>query len=248
MRRAAYSVQGVHRTLHADPARCTLLLMPLIVLEGPEGAGKTTQVERLARGLAASGKPVIALREPGATPLGEVLRSAVLHADLEITPAAESLVFMAARAQLVAYEIKPALEAGKVVILDRFFLSTYAYQVAGRGLDEGRVVDANMLATTASTSVGISKQLIPDLTLLLSLPAEEGLSRAKQRSAHDRIERADAGFHQRVARGFAEFATAAWQKKHPEAGPIVVIDASGSVNDVEQRVFAAVRAKMPKLT
>lgn len=212
--------------------------MPLIVLEGAEGAGKTTQVARLAKRIAGAGHQVVSFREPGGTKLGEILRTAVLHTDIDITPAAESLLFMASRAQLTAQEIAPALRRGATVLLDRFFLSSYAYQVAGRQLAEDLVVDANRLATGG---------LVPDLTLLLSLPVAQGLARAKTRSGHDRIERADAGFHERVARGFAEFATPAWQKKHPEAGPIAVVDASGSVDDVERRVTAAVGAKLPKL-
>jgi dTMP kinase len=207
--------------------------VPLIVLEGAEGVGKTTQVAKLAERL--TGK-VLSLREPGGTPLGEVLRNAVLHSDLEIAPAAESLIFMAARAQLVASEINPALSKGATVLLDRFFLSTYAYQVAGRGVSATDVVAANHLATGG---------LRPDLTLLLTLPTDIGLARAKSRSGHDRIERADAAFHGRVAGAFAEFATAVWQKSHPEAGPVVAIDASGSESEVHARVVAAVRAALP---
>ncbi|HEX7937925.1 MAG TPA: dTMP kinase, partial [Gemmatimonadaceae bacterium] len=168
--------------------------------------------------------------------LGEVLRNAVLHSDLEIAPNAESLVFMAARAQLVSSQINPALTKGAIVLLDRFFLSTYAYQVAGRGLPAADVVAANYLATGG---------LRPDLTLLMTLSTEIGLARAKSRSGHDRIERADAAFHGRVASAFAEFATTAWQSSHPEAGPIVAIDASGPEDQVHARVLAAVRAALP---
>jgi dTMP kinase len=207
--------------------------VPLIVLEGPEGVGKTTQVARLATWLSKAGTRVVALREPGGTPLGEVLRNAVLHSDMEIAPTAESLVFMAARAQLVASEIKPALAKGATVLLDRFFLSTYAYQVAGRGLGAADVVAANYLATSG---------LRPDLTILLVLPTDVGLARAKSRSGHDRIERADAAFHARVSNAFAEFATPSWQKAHPEAGPIVAIDAAGSEEQVHARIVAAVRS------
>mgnify|MGYP001567576700 CR=1 FL=1 len=157
---------------------------------------------------------------------------------MEIAPAAESLVFMAARAQLVSYEIRPALESGTTVLLDRFFLSTYAYQVAGRGLKADDVVAANYLATSG---------LRPDLTLLLVLPTDVGLARAKSRSGHDRIERADAAFHARVATAFAEFATPAWQQSHPEAGPIVAIDAAETEDAVHARVVAAVRAALPTL-
>lgn len=212
--------------------------MPLIVLEGPEGVGKSTQAARLADLLVSAGNRVASFREPGGTPLGEVLRNAVLHSDMEIAPAAESLIFMAARAQLVGSAIEPALAGGATVLLDRFFLSTYAYQVAGRGLSASDVVAANHLATGG---------LRPDLTMLLKLPTDVGLARAKSRSAHDRIERADAAFHGRVAAAFAEFATPAWQKAHPEAGPIVAIDARGGADEVHARVVAAVRAALPSL-
>ena len=212
--------------------------MPLIVLEGPEGVGKTTQVAKLSERLRAEGHRIVTLREPGGTPLGEVLRNAVLHSDLDIAPTAESLVFMAARAQLVASQIKPALAKGETVLLDRFFLSTYAYQVAGRGLSARDVVAANYLATAG---------LRPDLTMLLVLTSELGLARAKRRSGHDRIERADAAFHARVASAFGEFATQAWQASHPEAGPVVAIDALGSEDQVHARVVAAVRSAVPGL-
>ena len=117
--------------------------MPLIVLEGSEGTGKTTQVALLAKRLSANGRTALSFREPGGTKLGEILRTAVLHTDIAITPAAESLLFMASRAQLTAQEIRPALQRGATVLLDRFFLSSYAYQVSGRELPEDLVVDAN---------------------------------------------------------------------------------------------------------
>jgi len=209
--------------------------MPLIVLEGPEGAGKTTQLARLAERLTAEGKKVVSLREPGGTLLGDSIRAVLLDPAQHIDAAAEALLFMASRAQLVEWEIKPALASGAVVLLDRFFLSTYAYQVRGRGLDEKGVIAANKLATA-----GVK----PDLTILLSLPVEEGLARAQKRGAKDRIEQAESAFHQRVGGAFKEFAGAAWQKKHPEAGPIATVDATGSVDDVHARVIAAVKTAL----
>jgi dTMP kinase len=203
--------------------------MPLLVIEGPEGAGKTTQVRMVAEWLGASGKTVIAVREPGGTPLGDEIRKILLdHPASDIVPRAESLLFMASRAQLIEREVKPALEKGAIVLLDRFFLSTYAYQAVGRGLPHEDVVAANRLATAT---------VRPDLTVLLTLPPQEGLARVTKRGAHDRIEQADAGFHQRVGDAFAQFATREWQLAHPEAGPIVSVDARGSV----EQVFALVR-------
>jgi dTMP kinase len=212
--------------------------MPLIVLEGPEGAGKSTQIKLLAEALAKAGKKVVSLREPGGTPLGEEVRKVLLHdAALDIVPRAESLLFMAARAQIVEKEVMPALQAGTTVLLDRFFLSTYAYQMAGRGLPHDQVVAANRLATTG---------LRPDLTILLTMPASEGLARAQKRGARDRMEQADPSFHERVVKAFAEFGTAEWQTANPEAGPIVSVDALGSEREVHERVMRAVSALRPE--
>ena len=204
--------------------------MPLIVFEGPEGAGKTTQLRMLAEFLGAGGAQVVAVREPGGTPLGDETRRLLLSPPSDITPRAEALLFMASRAQLVEREIAPALARGATVLLDRFFLSTYAYQVAGRGLPHEQVDAANRLATSG---------LRPDLTLLLTLPVDEGLARAASRGPNDRMQQADAAFHARVARAFTEFASDAWQQAHPEAGPIVTVDARGSVDEVFARVRAA---------
>jgi dTMP kinase len=208
----------------------------LIVFEGVEGAGKSTQIERLRASLERSGISFSMFREPGGTQLGNWIRDGVLAKDWAIDPRSEAHLFMASRAQLVATEIRPALAAGKLVILDRFFLSTYAYQIGGRGLNESEVRAANALATGG---------LVPDLTILLELPARLGLSRAEQRGPKDRIERAGAGFLQSVAESFASFATLEWQRQHPEAGPIVTVDATGSPDDVEQRVAAVITARLP---
>ena len=211
--------------------------MPLIVLEGPEGAGKTTQVRMLAEWLGANDQDVIAAREPGGTPLGDEIRRLLLDTKSDIVPRAESLLYMASRAQLTARELVPALKADRMVILDRFFLATYAYQVAGRGLPQDEIVTANRLAV---------EELRPDLTLLLMLPVKEGLARAKARGGvHDRIEREDSAFHQRVADAFAEIATAEWQHAHPEAGPIEIVNARGSVEEVFERVLAALAERWP---
>jgi len=212
--------------------------MPLIVLEGPEGAGKTTQLAILAERLRAQGRNVVCLREPGGTPLGDAVRAILLDPNQHITPRAEALLFMASRAQLVNDQIRPALESGAVVLLDRFFLSTYAYQVRGRGLDEAAIVNANRLATGG---------LVPDLTIWLSLPIDEGLARAARRGEADRMERADQDFHARVAAAFAEFASAGWQDRHREAGPIVAVDANGPREEVAGRVYRSVAAQLSQL-
>lgn len=212
--------------------------MPLIVLEGPEGAGKTTQVAKLAQRLAAAGRAVVSLREPGGTHLGDMIRTILLDPASEMSAASEALLFMASRAQLAEKTIRPALASGAVVLLDRFFLSTYAYQVKGRGLDEKMVVAANRLA------VG---DLCPDVTLWLSLPVDQGLARAARRGQADRMERADAAFHKRVAEAFRDFASREWQEANAEAGPVREIDARGSIDEVHARVVAAVAAALPGL-
>lgn len=214
--------------------------MPLIVIEGPEGAGKTTQVRMVAEWLSAAGQTVIAVREPGGTPLGDEIRKILLdHPASDIVPRAESLLFMASRAQLVEREVAPALAKGTIVLLDRFFLSTYAYQAVGRGLPHEDVGAANRLATGS---------LRPDLTVLLTLPPQEGLARVAKRGAHDRIEQADSGFHQRVGDAFAQFATHEWQAAHPEAGPIVAVDARGSVDQVYGRVRQTLQERWPGIS
>jgi dTMP kinase len=177
------------------------------------------------------------LREPGGTALGGEVRRLVLEREWEVDARAEALLFMASRAQMVAKELRPALERGDLVLLDRFFLSTYAYQIGGRALPEEEVRTANRLATAG---------LVPDLTLLLSFPAAEGLARAAERSsAHDRMEREGEGFHRNVAAAFEQFATPGWQRAHPECGPIVSIEAVGSEREVAGRVRAALEASWP---
>jgi dTMP kinase len=212
--------------------------VPLIVLEGPEGAGKSTQIKLLAEALTNAGRKVMSLREPGGTRLGEEIRKVLLHdAALDIVPRAEGLLFMAARAQIVEREIVPALARNVTVLIDRFFLSTYAYQMAGRGLPHDQVSAANKLATGA---------LRPDLTILLTMPASEGMARAQKRGARDRMEQADPEFHERVVKAFAEFGTIEWQNANPEAGPIVTVDALGSEREVHERVMRALSARLPE--
>lgn len=210
----------------------------LIVFEGVEGAGKSTQLDRLGGHLARAGVSHRTFREPGGTALGDAIRGLLLDPASTISPRAEALLFMASRAELVSRELRPALEAGTIVLLDRFFLSTYAYQIAGRGLAESDVRSANMTATDG---------LVPDLTILLTLSADVGLARAARRSATDRIERSGLEFHGRVERAFSEFATRDWQAAHAECGPIVAIDAGGDAETVESLVLDAVTSRFHEL-
>ena len=210
----------------------------LLVLEGAEGVGKSTQQRLLAERLARGGVRPVLVREPGGTPLGDAVRELVLNTRWSVEPRAEALLFMASRAQLVRDVVQPALSAGQVVVADRFFLSTYAYQIVGRGLPEAEIVNANRLATGG---------LVPDLTLLLDLPAEVGLKRAATRGAQDRIEDTGAEFHRRVGDAFSRFVTPEWQLAHPECGPIVRVDASGTPEAVASRISDVVGARLPRL-
>ena len=207
----------------------------LIVFEGGEGSGKSTQLRRLSAALQADGVPHVCLREPGGTSVGTEVRRVLLDRASDIAPRAEALLFMASRAQLVEREIRPALARGEVVLLDRFFLSTYAYQIAGHGLPEAEVRQANAFATAG---------LVPDVTLLLTFPVTEGLARAARRAAsHDRMEAMGESFHDRVAAAFARYAEAGWQAAHPECGPVVSIDARGTELEVMGRVRETLLAR-----
>lgn len=209
----------------------------LIVLEGPEAVGKSTQVRRLNEWLREEGLDVLSVREPGGTTVGDELRRIVLDPAASLSPRAEALLFMASRAELVEQVIRPALAAKKVVLVDRFFLSTYAYQISGRRLAEDDVRAANRLATDG---------LVPDLTLLLRLPLAESLQRMERRRAgQDRMERSSRDFHERVAAAFDQFAGDEWQASHPESGKIVGVDATGTEAEVFARLSSAVRAAWP---
>jgi len=209
----------------------------LIVLEGAEGVGKTTQMRRLGDTLTARGIRFLGVREPGGTAIGNTIRRLLLDPGPGFSARTEALLFMASRAELVERDIRPALERGEIVLADRFFLSTYAYQIAGRGLSEAEVTAANRFATGG---------LVPDLTILLRLSVAAALARTDSRGARDRIESADDDFHHRVAAAFDRFADPAWQRSHPESGPVVAIDAAGSIDQVSAAVFAMLEQRWPE--
>jgi len=165
-----------------------------VSFEGLDGSGKTTQVERLRAYLEADGREVVTAREPGGTALGEQLRALVLHGD-EMTPWAEALLYAAARAELVAEVIEPALARGADVLLDRYFDSSVAYQGIGRGLGLQEVLDLNLLAVGG---------LVPDRTFVLAVDPARSLERVGGRP--DRIESESEAFHARVAAGYEELA------------------------------------------
>ena len=163
--------------------------------EGLDGSGKTTQVERLRALLEAEGHEVVTAREPGGTELGEQVRTLVLHGD-EMTPWAEALLYAAARAELVAEVIRPALARGADVLLDRYVDSSVVYQGIARGLGLAEVLQLNLLAVDG---------LIPDRTFVLAIDSDRALERVGARP--DRIERAGAQFHADVAAGYEQLAT-----------------------------------------
>jgi dTMP kinase len=205
----------------------------LLVLEGPEGVGKTTQAAALLRALPSTE----AFREPGGTPLGDEIRSLLLSPDhVAIGARAEALLFMAARAQLVE-RIEARLAAGKTVLLDRFFLSTYAYQIMGRGLPVEEVRRANALA------VG---DLRPDLTVLLACEPSLARERMVARGDLDRMEQEGSDFHARVTAAFLAAADPAWQAAHPEVGPVARVDADGSPDEVTRRILDLLAARWPE--
>jgi dTMP kinase len=165
-----------------------------VVVEGPEGSGKSTLVRGLAERMASAGREPVVVREPGGTSLAEAVRRALLEADHEVAPVAELFLFLAARADLTAQVIGPALAAGRVVLADRFTLSTEVYQVAGRGLDRALVSAGNAAATGG---VG------PAVTIVLDLPP--GVGRGRQEAAGkelDRLDRESEAFHDRVCRAY----------------------------------------------
>jgi len=193
----------------------------LVVFEGPDGAGKTTQVKLAAERLQKMGYSVVMTREPGGTRLSEEIRQLLLDpANREMSPVTEALLYAGARSQLVAEVILPALASGKIVLCDRFVDSSLAYQGFGRGLDLEMLRQVNRFALD---------RLGRFCTILLDLPPEEGLERGKKREK-DRLEQEDISFHRRVWEGYHFLI-----KEYPER--IRVVDASSQPEIVHQQVW-----------
>ena len=197
-----------------------------ITIEGPDGAGKTTQIQRLAAFLAAKDIPFICTREPGGDAVGEKIRHLLLDpANEGISPKAEAFLYAADRAQHVEQVILPALAKGVWVICDRFVDSQLAYQGAGRQLDrDDFLLPLNKLATGG---------LVPDITFLLLLEAEEGLARVVRNrgDSPDRMEREKIEFHQRVCTGYRQLAA-----ENPER--IVSLDGTAAVEAIQKEIQA----------
>ncbi len=202
-----------------------------ITFEGTEGGGKSTQIRLLAERLLAAGRDVIQLREPGGTPAGEEIRYLLKHSDANrgLTSEAELLLMCASRAQLVREVIRPALDSEKIVLCDRFHDSSVAYQGYGRELDLDRVGTIIDFAVAGTW---------PDLTLYLHVPVAVSEARRASRNAgadpvRDRFEEADRAFFERVESGFQVIARA-------EPGRVKVIEATGTIEDVQARIWASV--------
>ena len=199
-----------------------------ITFEGIDGSGKSTQVLLLKERLEAMGLLVDIFREPGGTELSEQIRHLLLETEYEIDPFSELLLFSAARSQLVSKKIRPALQAGHVVICDRFFDSTAAYQGAGRGLES---IDW-MIAFQEKVTRG----LIPDRTYFLSISVEEAIARRNIRSGEqlDRMERAGDEFYERVVYAYQELAS-----RFPER--ILQLDGSSDMKTIHDRIWVDIK-------
>ena len=203
-----------------------------VVLEGGEGAGKSTQAALLARWLHDRGVPCTLAREPGSTGVGEAIREVVLgRTDLEMPAESELLLILAARAAFVREVVRPALARGEVVVADRFDLSTLAYQGYGRGLDLERVRAAMEMATG---------DLRPDLYLVLDVPVEEGAARRRAAGGGaDRIEGAGADFLRAVKDGYVELAAAEER--------VELLSGLGSPSRVQERILGCLRRRLPEV-
>ena len=209
-----------------------------ITFEGTEGCGKSTQVQLLAKQLVTLGYHVRILREPGGTSIGEEIRHTLKHSknNAAMTWEAELLLMNASRAQLVREIIRPALAAGEIILCDRFYDSTTAYQGYGRQLD------LKMVQQIVEVAVGETK---PDLTLLLTVSPEVSAQRRATRQStlpfiRDRIEEANAEFFARVAKGYEAIAAA-------EPARIHVVDASGSLENVCLKIWQHIQPLLPKV-
>ncbi len=208
-----------------------------ITFEGPDGAGKSTQIQGVADYLSRSGYEVVCTREPGGSAIGDKIRQILLDADnTEMAITTEVLLYSASRAQLVAQVIRPHLAQGGIVLCDRYADSFYAYQGYGRGID----FDTLRLVTRLAT-----QQLMPDLTIYLDLAVEQGLKRRQAANRQDgqsewnRLDRLDVAFHERVRAGYLKMA-----QDEPERW--LILDGSRAVAAIQQEICGRLEAILTK--
>lgn len=202
-------------------------------IDGGDGVGKSSQIAMLERSLRGEGYPVLTCRDPGTTRLGEAVRKILLKSEgVEISAVSETLLFMAARSQMVEETILPALTDGKVVIADRFLLSTVVYQGYAGGLPPNEIMTVGLIAT---------KKLLPDLTILLDIAPEVGLARIRR--PLDRMEKKGLEYHRRVRDGFLAGAHLLSERYSSET---LVVDASGTKGEVAEIIRSAVLARLKK--
>ena len=201
-----------------------------ITMEGPDGSGKTTQIDLLKKYLEHKGYDIVIAREPGGTTIGEAIRKIILNKEYqEMSYMTELLLYASARAQLVNQLIRPALEEGKAVICDRFVESSAVYQGIGRGLGVETVYEVNNYA------LGDVK---PKLTIFMDLDAEAGIKRKKNQAELDRMEMQDLSFHKRVVEGYRQLAQLYPERIFPVDATLPIEEIhSMIVKEVEQRFF-----------
>lgn len=200
------------------------LASKFVVLDGPDGCGKSTQLKMLAERFEAEGMELITVRDPGTTAAGEAIREIILSGKYgKLNGECELLLFMAARAQMMTESIGPAIQAGKLVLADRFISASCAYQGAG-GVDLKSIIEIGDFAV---------KAIWPDLTIILDIPPELGFKRinsSKEQADLDAMERRSIDFHQRVRQIFLQIPA-----DYP--GPVRIVDADASVQEVHQRIM-----------
>lgn len=200
-----------------------------ITMEGPDGAGKSTQIDLLKKYLEGKGYNILLTRDPGGNDISEAIRGIILNKDFtEMGYMTELLLYASARAQLVKENIKPALEAGTAVIADRFVDSSAVYQGIGRGLGIDTVYKVNEFALQG---------IMPDMTILMDLDAEVGLARKKNQAELDRMERESVDFHKKVVAGYRDLAD-----RYPER--ILKVDAALQVQEIHDIIVTNIEKKL----
>ena len=200
-----------------------------ITMEGPDGAGKSTQIDLLKKYLEDKGYNILLTRDPGGNDISEAIRGIILNKDFtEMGYMTELLLYASARAQLVKENIKPALEAGTAVIADRFVDSSAVYQGIGRGLGIDTVYKVNEFALQG---------IMPDMTILMDLDAEVGLARKENQAELDRMERESVDFHKKVVAGYRDLAD-----RYPER--ILKVDAALQVQEIHDIIVANIEKKL----